>query len=294
DAQHLDLRGRPGYMSDATFGKLVEQLRSLRVRNLRVIGGGEPTLHPRCAEYLMALRGLAPFFSLTTNAQRLSEPLCRAALATLDVLEISVGGHDAESYAASRGGSDLARLLANIARLRRLRAETRSRMLIQIRVMVRPSEERSIAQLLTFWRQHGDLVSTQMIQNYFGLEGDAYPVGRPASYPSCVLPFRMLGVTWRGDVPLCRGAAFQTGSSEGLMLGNIHTSTLAALWHSPVVERYRAGHRTRRAELMPLCENCPDAQAPFWRKRYDNNRHLATPPASFIPVASLTAKIARR
>jgi hypothetical protein len=133
-----------------------------------------------------------------------------------------------------------------------------------------------------------------MIQNYFGAEGDAFPVGRPASYPPCVLPFRMLGVTWKGDVPLCRGAAYQTGSSEGLMIGNIHTGTLAELWRGPVIERYRDGHRQRRAELMPLCKNCPDSQAPFWRKRYDNNPHLADPRESFIPVASLTSRTARR
>src|SRR5215471_4174042 len=52
DAQHPEIRGRPGYMSDATFARLVEQVRTLRVRNLRVIGGGEPTLHPRAADYL--------------------------------------------------------------------------------------------------------------------------------------------------------------------------------------------------------------------------------------------------
>jgi MoaA/NifB/PqqE/SkfB family radical SAM enzyme len=298
DAQHPEIRGRPGYMTDATFARLVDQLRALRVRNLRVIGGGEPTLHPRCAEYLYGLRGIAPFLSLTTNGQRLPEPVCRAALAVLDVLEISVAGDDAESFARSRGGGDLARVLANLARLRRLRDDTWSRTLIQIRVMVRPSEQRSTDRLLRFWGKHGDVVSTQLIQDYFDTDGDAYPAGKPEAsrsvYPSCVLPFRMLGVAWNGEVPLCRGSAFQTGTSEGLVLGNINTSTLAELWNGPVIRQYRDGQRKRLEGLMPICRNCPDAQTPAWRKRYDNNRHLAAPPPSLVPVASLTARIARR
>lgn len=287
DAQHPDIRGRAGYMSDATFARLVEQVRALRIRNLRVIGGGEPTLHPQCAEYVMQLRGLAPFVSLTTNGLRLTEPVCRAALLALDVIEISVGGDDAESYARSRGGADLEQLLTNIRRLQRLRSKTGSRTLIQIRVMVRPSQRPSLDRLLRFWGVYGDVVSTQLIQNYFDGSGDAFPVGRPASYPSCVLPFRMLGVAWDGEVPLCRGSAFQTGKPEGLVLGNIHTSTLADLWHSPVMRQYREGHRKRIAGLMPICRNCPDAQTPAWRKRYDNNQHLAKPRPEIIPVSSL-------
>jgi pyruvate-formate lyase-activating enzyme len=294
DAQHPDIRGRAGYMADATFARLVEQLRTLRVRNLRVIGGGEPTLHPRCADYLLQLRGLAPFISLTPNGLRLTESLSRAALSVLDVIEISVGGDDAESFARSRGGADLEQLLANIARLQRLRSETWSRTMIQIRVMVRPSEQRSVDRLLRFWGMHGDVVSTQLIQDYFDSDGDAFPAGVPASYPSCVLPFRMLGVAWDGEVPLCRGSAFQTGKPEGLVLGNIQTSTLAELWQGPVIRQYREGHRKRLAGLMPICQSCPDAQTPAWRKRYDNNRHLAPARPEVISVASLTARITRR
>src|ERR1043165_2288526 len=61
DAQHPNIRGRAGYMADATFDRLVEQIRALRIRNLRVIGGGEPTLHPQGGDYLRRLGRLAPF-----------------------------------------------------------------------------------------------------------------------------------------------------------------------------------------------------------------------------------------
>jgi hypothetical protein len=152
DAQHPTIRGRAGYMSDATFEALVAQLRTLRVRNLRVIGGGEPTLHPRFADYIRR---------------------------------------------------------------------------------------------------------------------------------------RMLGVSWNGDVPLCRGSAFQMQRPEGLLLGNIRSTQLAALWQSPFIRQYRDGHRRRLAHLMPICAHCPDAQRPAWRKQYDNNRHFAGLLPDFVPVAAL-------
>lgn len=287
DAQHPMIRGTSGYMSDDTFAHLVKHLRALRTRNLHVIGGGEPTLHPKFAEFLYRLHGLAPFISVTTNGLRLPDRSARAALRVLDVLEISVASDNAVGYARSRGGADFNRLLGNLATLRSLRDRIGSRTTIQIRVMLRPSERAATLSLLRFWSRHGDVVSTQMLQNYFEQPGDAYPRAHVEGFPSCVMPFRMLDVSWNGDVPLCRGSAHQTRSSDGILLGNIHNTSLAEMWHGPLIAQYREGHRRRAGELMPICRGCPDAQAPSWTKRYDNNTHLAHPAADFVPLSSV-------
>jgi len=293
DAQHPAIRGKAGYMSADTFALLVEQVRSMKVRNLRLIGGGEPLLHPRFADWVPQLRGLASLITVTTNGQRLTPDNSVAALDVLDAIEVSVASDNAEGFARSRTGGDFEQLLDNLARLRRLRARMRSRTAIHIRVMVRPSETPRLDQLLEFWRPYGDVVSTQRLQDYFGQEGDVFVRGQTEEYPQCTLPFRSLGVSWDGNVPLCRVSAFQCGTPDGLIAGNIHQTSLADIWQGPLLRQYREGHRRRDPALMPICRNCPDPQRPSWSKVYETNAHVqraAAHPEGFVPLRALTRR----
>lgn len=293
DAQHPAIRGQAGYMSEKTYTRLLAQLRQLRVRNLRVIGGGEPLLHPRFASWIPQMRGLASLVSLTTNGMRLTPETSAAALASLDIIEVSVASDNAEGFERSRTGGDFEVLLDNLTRLRELRARMRSHTAIHIRVMLRPSEQPHLDRLLAFWRRYGDVVSTQRLQDYFDQQGDIFVRGETEEFPPCTLPFRALGVTWEGNVPLCRVSAFQAGTPEGLVLGNIHQSTLAEIWQGPAVRRYREGHANRDPALMPLCRNCPDPQRPAWSKNYETNGHIqraATNRTGFVPLRALTRR----
>ena len=290
DAQHPAIRGKAGYMSDETFARLLPQLRELRVRNLRLIGGGEPLLHPQFSAWVPQLRGLASLISITTNGQRLTPEITTAALETLDVIEVSVASDHAAGFVQSRTGGDFEELLANLVRLRALRQRMRSRTSLHIRVMLRPSELPSVDRLLAFWSRYGDAVSTQRLQDYFSQDGDIFVRGETEPYPPCVLPFRALGVSWDGDVPLCRVSAFQAGTPQGVRVGNIHESTLAEIWHSTLLRQYREGHRRRDPALMPVCHNCPDPQRPSWSKTFDTNAHVTRAsdrPDGFVPLRAL-------
>jgi MoaA/NifB/PqqE/SkfB family radical SAM enzyme len=291
DAQHPSIRGQAGFMSSETFARLLLQLRELRVRNLRLIGGGEPLLHPKLSAWVPQLRGLASLISITTNGQRLTPEISAAALETLDIIEVSVASDHAAGFIRSRTGGDFEELLANLVRLRALRRQMRSRTLLHVRVMLRPSELPSTDRLLAFWSRYGDVVSTQRLQDYFTQDGDIFVRGETEPYPPCVLPFRTLGVSWDGDVPLCRVSAFQAGSPQGVRVGNIHETTLAEIWRCMLLHEYREGHRRRDPALMPICHNCPDPQRPSWSKVFDTNAHVTRAsdrPDGFIPLRALT------
>lgn len=292
DAQHPAIRGKAGYMSEQTFALLLAQLRALRLRNLRVIGGGEPLLHPQFASWAPRLRGLASLVTLTTNGQRLTPDNSAAALQALDVIEVSVASDNAAGFARSRTGGNFEELLANLIRLRALRGRMRSTTAIHIRVMLRPSEQPIVDRLLAFWRRYGDVVSTQRLQDYFDEHGDVFVRGHVEEHPPCVLPFRALGVSWDGSVPLCRVSAFQCGTPDGLVLGNIHQATLAEIWQSALLRQYREGHERRIAALMPICRNCPDPQRPAWSKNYETNAHIErrSEGAVFVPLRALARR----
>ena len=98
-------------MTDTTFSRIASQLREFPLQTLRVIGGGEPTAHPRYAEFASRLRGVARISTLTTNGQLFSERNSRQTVNSFDIVEISVDGSDAAEYEKYRIGGNFQKLL---------------------------------------------------------------------------------------------------------------------------------------------------------------------------------------
>jgi hypothetical protein len=268
-AQHA-MRRPPGFMSPGTFANLLKQLKELHPRNIRLTGGGESTLHSLFPAWVRELRDVAPFRSVTTNGQRLTDETCTAVLSALDTIEISVDSDNATGYECSRVGGDFDTLIANLRRLRRLKYQMGSRTLIHIRLMIRPSERSHRDRLLRFWLQFGDVISTQKLIDYVGGSNDLFQLTKGNEVPQCVAPHKLMGVHWNGDVPLCDASADQMGEPEGLLLGNINSQPLASMWHGQVISTYRRGHKERLLELTPICRGCTDARSPrIWWKVYN-------------------------
>jgi MoaA/NifB/PqqE/SkfB family radical SAM enzyme len=74
--------------------------------------------------------------------------------------------------------------------------------------------------------------------------------------PRCSIPSKAMIVHWNGTVPLCELSQRQTGMPYGLIVGDVHTSTLREIWNSPVFRQYREGHRKRDGSLTPICRGC--------------------------------------
>jgi MoaA/NifB/PqqE/SkfB family radical SAM enzyme len=252
----LKLRAQ-GFMSEETLADLVRQLRECGRPRVRLVGNGEATLHPRFAEFVRALGGATRMLTLTTNGQWRHDATAEAILdAPTHLVEISVDGMTREHYERSRPGGDFERLLRNLVRLRELRGPSR-RTLINIRVMLRPSEKLDEPRIMRFWRAYADTVMSQYIIDVGGNDDDVYaPVHATGDYPRCTLPFKVLDVHWNGNVPLCSYSGKQTGQPEGLLLGNIRTRPLEDLWNDAVMSQYRRAHRTRDESLMPVCNGC--------------------------------------
>ena len=255
----LGLRPR-GFMSVETFSRLVRGIRECGVNRVRVIGNGEPTLHPDFTRFVSELARSTRYVSVLTNGQWRSEEVFYAMLnAPVDLIEISVDGMTEEDYEKSRIGGCFNKLLRNLRQLQGAKRELRASSLINIRLMLRPSQRAVEKQLITYWREYADAVMPQYVLKrpqlnydedvYIGFHLDAQ------TYPKCSLPFKDLGVNWNGEVPLCAGSATQIGP-PGLILGTINHHSLRELWNSQIMRQYRAGHRDRQLEKIPICKGC--------------------------------------
>jgi len=249
-----------GMMAEATFARLLEQLRLAGAKRVRLVGNGEATLHPQFAEFARRLASTVPFVSLVTNAQRVTDRVLDGILdAPIRYVEVSVDGGDAEAYERSRIHGRFDRLLVNLRRLKAERDRRRSPTRINLRLMVRPSQATEEAALEAFWRPYTDSLMKQYVikRRELDLDPDVYQNVQRVSgdFPRCTLPFKELDVMWSGDVPLCHYSAAQIGE-PGLLLGNINESTLTDLWRSPTMVQYRSAHRSRDAQQMPVCSGC--------------------------------------
>ena len=154
-----------------------------------------------------------------------------------------------------RVGGHFERLLQNLTALKQLKKKTRSSTIINVRVLVLPSQRNDETRLVDFWRPHCDVVSKQYVMNFdsasYGYDTVVY---RPTA--RCTLPFKILDVNWNGNVPMCSYSREQTGRPEGLSLGNTNEKSLLEMWNHEIIQQYRDGHRYRKAELVPMCKGC--------------------------------------
>jgi sulfatase maturation enzyme AslB (radical SAM superfamily) len=241
------LRRPIGFMERSCFEKVMSQAAAALVQKVRIIGGGEPTLHPKFCEFLETAAGRVPILTVTTNGQRLLETSV-AIVRCCNIVEVSVESDRPQEYERSRRGGSFAKLLEGLLHLRRCAQRSKPRRLIHIRLMVRPSSIERLEQTVRFWRQYGDTLSTQNLIDYPGNGQDLFPA--PIDNRRCSSIFKGLGVLWNGDVPLCVGNEAQPAP----LLGNVNTTPLLAIWQSELLRHYRYTHR--RWHFDDMCQNC--------------------------------------
>lgn len=251
----LNLRPK-GMMAPATFSNLIRQVRDSGIRWVSIVGNGEPTLHPRFPEYIRRLAAATQFVELTTNWQRVDEGLALSILqAPVNLMHVSVDGASKEEYERMRVGGNFENLLHNLTMLKRLKQKTKSTTLVDVRVLLLPSQRDEEKQLLEFWRPYGDVVSKQYVFN-FDSQSEGYDSVAYETSARCTIPFKILDVNWVGNVPMCSYSRMQTGNPDGLSLGNINEKSLDEMWNGRIIKQYRDGHRYRQEELVPMCKGC--------------------------------------
>jgi MoaA/NifB/PqqE/SkfB family radical SAM enzyme len=248
-------------MSRETFEAFLEGVRRLGVRRVRVVGNGEPTLHPDFPYFIGELARAVPYVSVLTNGQWKSPTKIIDAMleSPVSLIELSVEGGEKEGYESSRIGGRFERLIENLNSLKATKQALRSRSLTNIRLMLRPSERAMESRLKAFWSTYADTVMPQYLVALKRTKytDDVYmPVQfHNQSYPKCSVPFKTIGVHWDGDVPLCSLSEEQIGA-PGLVLGNVRTKKLGDLWNCTLMRQYREGHLRRDCSKMPICKGC--------------------------------------
>lgn len=245
-------------MSRETIQNLISPLRTARIGRV-CVGGGEATLHPHFAEFVLSIRQIAKIMTIVTNGQWERPEIAKAMLSTpFDLIEISVDVGGASHYEGSRRGASFEKLMGNLAFLQQEKKRLKSPSQINIRLMVRPSQRATWKHEKKHWKKYSDtLYPMHLVQpDDVPAQEDLYvsKYGPSGAYPRCTLPFRNIQVRANGDVPLCQIAG--SNSNRRLIVGNVNQTSIPELWNSPLLRQYRTAHRQQDTAAMPNCRGC--------------------------------------
>jgi len=248
------------FMSELVFGQLIENLKKVNINRIR-IGGGEPTLHPHFNSFMTELRKYTKFLSIVTNAQWI-RPDIKETLINIpfDLIEVSMDAGGKEVYQRSRIGANFELFETNLNDLKKLKDKSQKKILINMRLMVRPSKINILNDETSRWKKYCDSVMPQIITNipetnYF--EDVFIPSQREGfSVPKCTLPFKDLLLKPNGEVPYCQVTG-NTISRKRIIAGNISNDSINDIWNYKIIKMRRA-HRLRIFDSFETeyCKGC--------------------------------------
>jgi MoaA/NifB/PqqE/SkfB family radical SAM enzyme len=254
------LSSKREFMGELVFEQLIENLKKESINRIR-IGGGEPTLHPHFNIFMTEIRKYTKFLSIVTNAQWIRPDIKETLIdVPFDLIEVSMDAGGKEVYESSRVGANFELFESNLCDLKKLKDKSRKKILINMRLMVRPSKIKTIDNETIKWKRYCDSVMPQIITNipetdYF--EDVFIPSQREGCVvPKCTLPFKDLLVKSSGEIPYCQVTG-NTIYRKRLIAGNISNDSISTIWNEKI-KSMRTAHRMRIFDSFETeyCKGC--------------------------------------
>lgn len=241
---------------------LLGKLEQAGVRQVILNTIGETLLYPWLDEALAMAKGHGFYVLVSTNGQLLDESAARMLFArNCDLLRISIEGADARRYEAIRSGGSFATLIANVGRLKPLRAECSASTAIRIRSTISTrSTPQERCRFLEYWAPYVDLVEFITFGNMGGQVGG--PDLRADRRRPCATMWRGINVLYDGRVSRC-----PCDFDARFVVGSLVEATLDELWFGEAYREARLLHKALDFRSMPSCEICSATHRSWYESR---------------------------
>src|SRR5262252_9527244 len=245
-----------GVMSRELFRKVVDECAALAITHVRMHNYGEAFLDRYLADKVRYAKdkGIKEV-GMISNGSLITEKVAHAIIdAGLDAINISVDAGGKEVFDATRIGLNYDKVIANIERLVRIRAELGRRRPKLILSFVRQNNSVDEQAFIEHWRKVADKIHITELHNWAGTLNRESDVNYP-----CYRPWLTFTVLWDGRVSLC--CADFDGKT---ILGDLRTQTIEDVWNG---EPYRAARRAHLESGGPdVCRACdlPRKDSPLW------------------------------
>jgi radical SAM protein with 4Fe4S-binding SPASM domain len=246
-------------MSPETFERFVSQSKSFpqKIKVLRIIGNGEPTLNGHIAEYVKQAKDSGAFekIEITTNGTLLNPKLSDKLIAAgLDTIKISLEATDTDKFREIAGVDvDVGSLYGNIEYFYHHRCDCK--VYIKTTNIALDSAQKK-ENFMEYWGRICDYIFVENVSEIWPEYSPASNVQRygdntpkHVENPICIQPFELLAITADGEVMPCCADWKRT-----LTLGNINDVPLIEIWRSESIRRLQMSLLSKD-DVMP-CRNC--------------------------------------
>ena len=251
-----EMHRRQGVMSFDLFKKIVDECAELGITHVRVHNYGEPFIDRRLVEKVRYAKdkGIQEV-GMISNGSLITEEVARGVIeAGLDAINISVDAGGREVFESTRIGLKYDKVIDNVERLVRLRAELGRRRPKLILSFVRQNNSADEQAFIEHWKAIADKIHITDLHNWAGTLNRESDVNYP-----CYRPWLTFTVLWDGRVSLC--CADFDGRT---VLGDLNSSTIQEVWNA---EPYRNVRRMHLESGGPdICRSCdlPRKDSPLW------------------------------
>lgn len=228
-----------GFMSDDVFFKIVNEC-LVEGTPIRLIGWGEPFLHPKIIDFVKQAKGLS--IHITNNGQIISEQQMKDLVdLELDSIIFSFQGATPKGYELMRRGASYSKIKDAILQLIQIRG-VKDKPFIHVSSTMTNETKEEIDKFVAYWEKLVDSV---------GIGKTNLHDKTVQTYRPCLEVYRKLTVKWDGQVSACCG-----DSDNKLIIGNIKNNTLKAIWEGEQLKAIRTLLSHRRFESLTLCKDC--------------------------------------
>jgi MoaA/NifB/PqqE/SkfB family radical SAM enzyme len=251
-----EMHRRQGIMTFELFRKVVDECAELGITHVRVHNYGEPFVDRQLVEKVRYAKekGIQEV-GMISNGSLITDAVARGMIeAGLDAINISVDASGKEVFESTRIGLKYDKVIANIERLVRIRAELGKRRPKLILSFVRQNNSLDEQAFIEHWRGIADKIHITDLHNWAGTLNTESDVNYP-----CYRPWLTFTVLWDGRVSLC--CADFDGRT---VLGDLNTSSIREIWNA---EPYRKARRDHLESGGPeICRSCdlPKKDSPLW------------------------------
>jgi MoaA/NifB/PqqE/SkfB family radical SAM enzyme len=251
-----EMHRRQGLMSLDLFKKIVDECAALGITHVRVHNYGEPFVDRKLVEKVRYAKqkGIQEV-GMISNGSLITDAVARGMIdAGLDAINISVDASGKEVFESTRIGLKYDKVIANIERLVRLRADAGKRRPKLILSFVRQNNSADEQAFIEHWRRIADKIHITDLHNWGGTLNQESDVNYP-----CYRPWLTFTVLWDGRVSLC--CADFDGHT---ILGDMNSSSIKEIWNNELFRSVRQQHLESGGP--DVCRACdlPKKDSPLW------------------------------
>jgi|MDTC01.2.fsa_nt_gb MoaA/NifB/PqqE/SkfB family radical SAM enzyme len=252
------------FMDEDVFKRIADECSRFPWALLRLVGFGEPMLHPKFDKLIKYAKEVGCNVGIITNGSLLNEERAKALLdAEVDAIDISVDAFSKEVYERIRVGLDFDKLLENVKMLVDLRNKMKKKTFVFCSIVEQEESMPELEEALDFWNKIADKAVSRKFLTFGLFKNDERRIPYYERRIPCFLLYDRINIDVGGIIRLCGYDSF--GKTN---FGDIRNTLIQDAWKSEKLKGIRKLHQSARFEEVEICKDCVDWPFHSWQKNY--------------------------